>query len=85
MSLWNDLHDPVFDGVELEGFKSRVNAFYLPSCSLPFVPSTAFPFSYFVLWIGIVGLGSSDEKGVNRSLPALPFLIIIIIIIIRDK
>ena len=25
--LWNDLGDPVFDGVGLAGFKSRVNAF----------------------------------------------------------
>ena len=24
-SLWNDLCDPMFDGVELEGFKSRAN------------------------------------------------------------
>ena len=29
VSLWNDLSDHVFDGVELAGFKSRVNAFLL--------------------------------------------------------
>ena len=29
VSLWNDLTDPVFDGVRLAGFKSRVNAFLL--------------------------------------------------------
>ena len=29
VSLWNDLADPVFDGVELAGFKSRENAFLL--------------------------------------------------------
>ena len=29
VSLWNDLGDPVFDGVELAGFKSRANAFLL--------------------------------------------------------
>ena len=28
-SLWNDLSDPVFDGVRLPGFKSRANAFLL--------------------------------------------------------
>ena len=28
-SLWNDLSNPVFDGVGLEGFKSRANAFLL--------------------------------------------------------
>ena len=27
--LWNDLSDPVFDGVGLEGFKSRANVFLL--------------------------------------------------------
>ena len=36
VSLWNDLSDPVSDGVELAGFKSKVNAFLLASCSLTF-------------------------------------------------
>ena len=30
VSLWNDLADPVFDGVGLVGFMSRANAFLLP-------------------------------------------------------
>ena len=29
VSLWNDLADPVFDGVGLAGFKSRAHAFLL--------------------------------------------------------
>ena len=29
VSLWNDLSDPVFDGVGLAGFKSRANVFLL--------------------------------------------------------
>ena len=29
VSLWNDLVNPVFDGVGLAGFKSRANAFLL--------------------------------------------------------
>ena len=29
VSLWNDLSDPVYDGVGLTGFKSRANAFLL--------------------------------------------------------
>ena len=29
VSLWNDLVDPVFDGIGLAGFKSRSNAFLL--------------------------------------------------------
>ena len=31
VSLWNNLVDPVFDGVGLAGFKSRFNAFLLAS------------------------------------------------------
>ena len=29
VSLWNDLPNPIFDGVGLAGFKSRANAFLL--------------------------------------------------------
>ena len=29
VSHWNEFSDPVFDGVGLEGFKSRANAFLL--------------------------------------------------------
>ena len=29
VSLWNDLCDPIFEGVGLTGFKSKVNAFLL--------------------------------------------------------
>ena len=29
VSLWNDLADPVFEGVRLSGFKCRANAFSL--------------------------------------------------------
>ena len=36
VSLWNDLSDPVFDGVGLAGFMSRPMPFYWPSCSLTF-------------------------------------------------
>ena len=60
VSLWNDLSDPVFDGVGLAGFKSRANAFYMPSCSLTFCLLLFFPFSSFILWVGVVGWGSSD-------------------------
>ena len=36
VSLWNDLADPLLDGVGLAGFKSRVNAFIIVlSCSIP--------------------------------------------------
>ena len=60
VSLRNDLSDSVFDGVGLAGFKSRANAFLLSLLLAPFLPHTVFPFSPFILWAGIVGLGSSD-------------------------
>ena len=31
VSIWNDLGDPVFDGVGLAGFQSRANAFLWPN------------------------------------------------------
>ena len=34
VSLWNDLASPVFNGVGLAGFKSRVNAFLLAKAAL---------------------------------------------------
>ena len=34
--------------------------FCWPSCLLPFCLLLFFPFSSFLLWVGIVGLGSSD-------------------------
>ena len=37
VSLWNDLSDPVFDGVELAWVKRKANAFFIIlSCSFPF-------------------------------------------------
>ena len=37
VSLWNDLSDPVFDGVGLAGFKSRANAFLLARSAFSFL------------------------------------------------
>ena len=34
VSLWNDLANPVFDGVGISGFKSRANAFLLAPAAL---------------------------------------------------
>ena len=59
VSLWNDLSDPVFDGVGLAGFKSIANAFLLALLLAHFL-SPVFPFSSFILWVGVVGLGSLD-------------------------
>ena len=40
VSLWNDLSDPVFDGVGLSGFKSTANAFLLARSALSLVSAT---------------------------------------------
>ena len=46
VSLWNDLADPLFDGVGLAGFKSRANAFYWPKLLYPYYSLLLFfPFS----------------------------------------
>ena len=34
--------------------------FYWPKLLAPFLSPTVFPFSSFILWVGVVGLGSSD-------------------------
>ena len=45
VSLWNDLADPIFDGVGLAGFKSTVNVFFIGLiCSIPTIA-----FYYFSL------------------------------------
>ena len=54
----NDLADHVFDGVELVVFKRlEPMIFYLPKLLAPFLSSAIFHFSYFLLQVGIVGLG----------------------------
>ena len=60
VSVWNDLSAPLFDGVGLVGFKSRTNVFLFTQLLSPFLYPTVFPFSSFILWVGIVGLRSSD-------------------------
>ena len=51
VSLWNDLSDPVFDGVGLAGFKSSANPFLFACLLAPFLSPTYFPFSSFILWL----------------------------------
>ena len=76
VSLWNDLSDPVFDGVGLAGFKSRANAFLLALSALSFLSPTVLSFSPFhglVVW----GLGlwtdrvSSLSPGLAQRTPKL--------------
>ena len=51
VSLWNDLSDPVFDGVGLAGFKSMICSFFGVSYYFIF---------FFLPWVGCVWLGPLD-------------------------
>ena len=62
LSLWNDLGDPVFDGVGLADCKSKANAFFGLAALSHFVSYTVFPLSSFILLVGIVELESSDWR-----------------------
>ena len=55
VSLWNNLSDPVFYGVGLQGFKSRAN-FPVGMIFFFFFVSYCFIF-FFLPWVGCVGLG----------------------------
>ena len=61
-SLWNDLSDPVFNGVGLVGFKSRANAFLLAKLLAYILSPAVFLFSSFILWVGVVGLGLRTDR-----------------------
>ena len=55
VSLWNDLANPVFDGVGLAGFKSRANDSLLAALSLLYIVFYSFSLSLLsvyrlVLW-----------------------------------
>ena len=49
VSLWNDLSDPLFDGVGLIGFKAEPILCYWSNVLTPSLYSTLFPFSSFFL------------------------------------
>ena len=55
VSLWNDLGGPAFDGVGLAGFKSRANCLFIDLAARSLLSPAVFPFSSFILWVGIVG------------------------------
>ena len=58
---WNDLADPVSDGVRQGGFKSSDNPFFCPKELVLFLPTTLFSLSVHSFYsVGVVGLGSSD-------------------------
>ena len=57
--LWNDLGDSVLDVWNWRVSITGPTHLSFPSCSLPFC-SYCFPFSFLILWLGIVVLGSLD-------------------------
>ena len=63
-------------------FQERGQCLYIGLAGHSLFVSTCFPFLFFHTMVGIVGLGSSDKRGVNRSLPALHYQLFLIIIII---
>ena len=63
VSLWNDLADPVFNGVGLACFKSRANAFCWPKLFyLYYRLLLFFPSSYFCPKVGIAGLSLRTDR-----------------------
>ena len=74
-SLWNDLVDPLFDGVGISVFASRPMYFYWPSCSLTFClllfSLSLLSFYRLVLW----GWGSrTDRVLIALSQPCTAYL-----------
>ena len=47
VSMWNDVADHVFDGVELAGLRVGPMLFHWPNLLIPFLTSTVFPVSFF--------------------------------------
>ena len=60
VSLCNDLGDPYSIVWDWQVSRAGLMPFYGSSCSVHFLSLTVFPFSSFILWVGIVELGSSD-------------------------
>ena len=82
VSLWNDLSDPVFDGVGLAGLKSRINAFLFAWSAL-FCLRLFYLFLPFMGWLCGVGVFGLIVFSLSPGLALWTPIIIIIIIIIR--
>ena len=74
VALWNCVADFVFDGVGLEGFKSRANDFYWPNLLAPVLSSVS-PFLFiYIVWYcgaGVFGLIRSYLLSSGLPLPTL--------------
>ena len=75
VSLWNDLVDPVFDGVGLAGSRGGPMSFCWPSCSLRFCLQL-FSLSLFFLYRLVVwGWGlRTDMMSISLSRPCIASL-----------
>ena len=83
VSLWNYLADSLFDDVRLADFKEGSMLSYWQKLLVLILSSAVVSFLVFCLWVGIMGLESSDWLGVNRLSPAIhcrPFYIVIVIV-----
>ena len=75
VSRWNDLANPVFDGVGLAGFKSRANASLLAQAALSLLQSsTLFPFLFFLSIGWYCGAGVLGLIGCISLSPSLALL-----------
>ena len=69
VSLWNDLSEPMFDGVGLAGFESRANAFLLAWSALSFCFLLFYLFLSYMGWLCGVWVFGLIEC--SHSLPGL--------------
>ena len=81
--LWNDFANPVFDGVGLAGFKTRVNVFYWSKMFCPFYNLLLFfPSLLSVYRLVLWGWGlRTDRVYITLSQPCTADLFLLIIII----
>ena len=74
VSLWNDLSDPVFDGVGLAGFQSRANFYLLAKSVLSLCLLLSFSVSSFhglVVWGGGPRIDRVFSLSPGLALPTL--------------
>ena len=80
LSLWNDLADPVFDGLDWRVSTAGPMLFHSPKLFYPNYRLLLYlAFSSSCLKVGIVGLGSLDSLSALHCRPLLIKIIIIII------
>ena len=70
VSLWNDLNDSLIRWCGTGRFQEQGQCLFIGLAARSLFVSGSFPFLFFHSMGCIVGLGSPDWLGVNRSLPA---------------